>query len=73
MSANSLTRRPAFTHRSLRCPGWRFQSPFDRVDHERRVREDPDSIDPVAAGQLKTGNESFVLRFIVVSRPSDLL
>jgi hypothetical protein len=26
MSAHSLTRRPAFTHRSLRCSGWRFQS-----------------------------------------------
>jgi hypothetical protein len=36
----------------------------DSVDYECRVGEDPDSIYPVTAGQLKTGNESLVLRFI---------
>ena len=45
----------------------------DNVDHECRVGEDPDSIDPVTAGQLKTGNESFVLRFMMISSPSDPL
>jgi len=38
----------------------------DSVDDECRVGEDPDSIDPVTAGELKTGNESFVLRFMMV-------
>jgi hypothetical protein len=45
----------------------------DSVDYECRVGEDPDSIDPVTAGQLKTGNESFVLRFMMVPSPSDPL
>jgi hypothetical protein len=45
----------------------------DSVDHECRVGEDPDSIDPVTARQLKTGDESFVLRFMMVSSPSDPL
>jgi len=45
----------------------------DSVDDECRVGEDPDSIDPVTAGELKTGNESFVLRFMMVFSPSDLL
>ena len=73
MSANSLTRRPAFAHRSLRCSGWRFQSPLAVLTTECRVGEDPDSIDPVTAGELKTGNESFVLRFMMVPSPSDRL
>ena len=45
----------------------------DSVDHECRVGEDPDSIDPVTTGQLQTGNESFVLRFMMVSSQSDPL
>ena len=73
MSANSLTRRPAFTHRSLRCSGWSVPVAVDSVDYECRVGEEPDSIDPVTAGQLKTGNESFVLRFMMVPSPSDPL
>jgi hypothetical protein len=45
----------------------------DSVDDECRGGEDPDSIDPVTAGELKTGNESFVLRFMMVVSPSDLI
>ena len=45
----------------------------DSVDDKCRVGEDPDSIDPVIAGQLKTGNGDPVLRFMMVCSPSDPL
>jgi hypothetical protein len=45
----------------------------DGVDHECRVEEHPDLINPIAASKLETFDESFVLCFVMVSSPSDSL
>lgn len=45
----------------------------DGVDDERRVGEHPYPIDPMATSKLETFDESFVLRYVVVPHPSDLL
>ena len=45
----------------------------DGVDHECRVEEHPDPINPMAAGKLETFDESFVLCFVMVPSPSDSL
>jgi hypothetical protein len=46
---------------------------IDRVDHERRVEEHPDSINPMAMSKLQTFDESFVLGYVMTLSPSDPL
>ena len=73
MSANSFEEETCLHAQVFEVLGLEVPVAVDRVDYECRVGEDPDSIDPVTAGQLKTGNESFVLRFMMVPSPSDRL
>ena len=73
LSANSSTRTHAIVHSALRCSALELRVAVDGVDHECRVEEHPDPINPMAASKLETFDESFVLCYVLAPSPSDSL